>query len=175
MLKVPVRVAVLFFGVALPTAAPDVQPRFELLSHLLGDGLSSVLNRQLREELGLTYAVSTYTIHAPSGGMLCGVLVTPVQRRATTYRALRKQLQRTADEIDQPTFERAKRRALGAMRDVALRVAPVAEALVQAFVERRVLDLEGTQTALESMTLDDARTLAKQILQQPEFVVVAPY
>ncbi len=86
---------------------------FELLSHVMGSGMSSRLFREVREERGLAYAIYTFRLaYADNGAWGVYVGTTPSQTE-TAVNVIRDELAKVVDEgITGKELERAK----GSMR-----------------------------------------------------------
>src|SRR3954451_11008332 len=91
---------------------PDV-PALDLLSTILGDGRSSRLYRQLREETGLAYGVSAFSYTPGDPGMLgIDATVEPEKRDATRDLVLKIVEQVKADGVTSDELAKAKKISL---------------------------------------------------------------
>src|SRR5947208_3068571 len=153
---------------------PDV-PALDLLSTILGDGRSSRLYRQVREEAGLAFSISAFS-YTPGDPGLFGIdaTVDPKKREAAEQLALQivdevKQTGVTADEL-----EKAKKimlsqhfGALTTMRGQASDTGSNWLLTRDLNFSREYLD------AIQKVTLDDVKRVAKTYLTENNLTVVS--
>jgi predicted Zn-dependent peptidase len=95
---------------AVPAVAADHpdRPTLDLLSVLLGEGMSSRLFLELRERLGLCYDIHTYTSHYLDTGSLTVYAAVDPKNVTKTLRALMPELRRIRERVPDDEFNRAK-------------------------------------------------------------------
>lgn len=95
----------------LPGLARDQEDRFilALLNVILGEGMSSRLFLEIRERLGLAYAVDSYVSHLADTGVTGVYAAVAPDRAHEALSAILAQLQRLRDEpVDDKTLRSAK-------------------------------------------------------------------
>lgn len=170
-------------ALAFPTVPADSPSRYgmEVLSTLLGGGVSSRLFQRVREERGLAYAVSSATSHHTDCGTLLVYAATEERHLAEVLDIVRgelAQLGRTPPAADD--LDRAKRRLragfllsleepagrmfrLGHAAALGLEILPVAE------VERRLEAVSGDQVQeLAARFLDPRRAAVAMVGRNAE-------
>ncbi|MBM3140634.1 MAG: insulinase family protein [Chloroflexi bacterium] len=150
----------------------------DLLSIVLGEGMSSRLFARLREDLGLCYDIHTYLSHLLDTGMFAVYAGVDPENAAAAVREVSRELCRALDPIDRDELERAK---------------AVTRARVQLRVEdtRAVSALYGSQAVLglplitpdetlrlsAEVTVDDVQRAAQRVIRDDAFhlAVVGPF
>ncbi len=120
----------------------------DLLSVVLGEGMSSRLFARLREELGLCYDIHTYLAHLLDTGMFAVYAGVDPDNAVAAVREISKELCRARQPITADELERAK---------------AVARARVLLRIEdsRAVSALYGSQAVLELPLVSPEQTLAR--------------
>jgi predicted Zn-dependent peptidase len=100
---------------AVPGVAIEHPDRsaLDLLSVLLGEGMSSRLFLELRERLGLCYDIHSYTSHYLDTGSLTIYAAVDPKNTTKTLRALMSELRRLHDTVPEEELARAKELSKG--------------------------------------------------------------
>ena len=154
--------------------SPDV-PALDLLSTILGDGRSSRLYRRVREEAGLAFGISAFS-YTPGDPGLFGIDATldPKKREAAEHLALQivdevKQTGVTAEELEKARKITLNQHlgALTTMRGQASDIGSNWLLTRDLNFSREYLD------AIQKMTLDDVKRVAKTYLTDNNLTVVS--
>jgi predicted Zn-dependent peptidase len=138
---------------------------FELLSHVMGSGMSSRLFREVREERGLAYAIYAFRLaYADNGAWGVYVGTTPSQTE-TAINVIRDELTKVVDEgITAKELQRAK----GSMRGgLALSLEDANSRMVRLGRDELTgmphLSVDQRLEKLEAIDLDDVHRVAKDM------------
>lgn len=165
----------------LPGLARDDQDRFVLglLNVILGDGMSSRLFLEIRERLGLAYAVDSYTSNLADTGVTGIYAAVAPARALEALAAILAQLQRLRDEpVDAAALRSAKEfvkgRLLLGMEDT-MSVAGWFGRQEAAGGEQ--LTVEEIVARMEQISADDLLRMASRIFQagRSQLAVVGPH
>ncbi|MDZ7728619.1 MAG: pitrilysin family protein [Dehalococcoidia bacterium] len=158
-----------------PTVQLDHPDRYaiDLLSTLLGEGMSSRLFLELREERALVYDVHSFPSEYRDAGSLTIYAATdPSQARVTAEAAL-CEVSRVLDGIPEAELEKARQMARGRIQ---LRMEDTRAVAgwqgAQELLLGRILTVDEVVERLEAVTLDDLRRVARDYLQ-PERATLA--
>ncbi len=154
--------------------SPDV-PALDLLSTILGDGRSSRLYRRVREEAGLAFGISAFS-YTPGDPGLFGIDATldPKKREAAEQLALQiidevKQTGVTADEL-----EKAKKIMLSQHLGALTTMRGQASDTGSNWLLTRDLNFSREYLdAIQKVTLDDVKRVAKTYLTENNLTVVS--
>ena len=80
----------------------------DLLSVILGEGMSSRLFVEIREKRGLAYAIHSSTDHLLDTGSLSIYAGVDPKNLATAIKAILEELQRLKEEVPEPELSKAK-------------------------------------------------------------------
>src|SRR5262249_33725663 len=149
----------------------DDERRFALglLSSALGGGMSSRLFQEVREKRGLAYSVYSFAYQYADTGLF-GVYAGCAPRRGDEGLALcRDHLGRAATEgIPAEELARAKGQTRGSLvlglEDTGSRMSRIGKAEL---VHGELLSVEEVIARVEAVTVDDVRTVARDLLDQP--------
>jgi predicted Zn-dependent peptidase len=151
---------------------------FGLLNHVMGNGMSSRLFREIREERGLAYSVYSFRLpFADSGAYGVYVGTTPHQT-SQVIELVREQLGRVvADGLEADELDRAKGNMKGAlalsMEETNSRMFRIGRHELTG-VEH--LTLDETVAAIEAVTLEDVHTVAMEVYGGPKVLgAVGPF
>jgi predicted Zn-dependent peptidase len=151
---------------ALKRDHPD-QWKLELLNTVLGEGSSSRLFQEVREEAGLAYDVHSFQVdYADSGALQIYAGVDPADLNQTVE-AILDELRRLRDEpVPQDELDRARAYASGRL-ELRLEESRHLSAWlgIQEALHDRVLTLDDALTALAEVTPDDIQQLAQQLFR----------
>jgi zinc protease len=141
-----------------------------LVNHVLSGGsLSSRLYREVREKRGLAYSVSTGLYPFDHAGVFSGATATRFDRAEETLEVVSREIARLA--TDGPTEEelaKAKSYLKGAYALNFDSSSKIAGQLVQLQLDDLGIDyVERRKDLIDAVTLDDARRVAKRVLQGP--------
>jgi zinc protease len=141
-----------------------------------GGGFASRLMNEVRVKRGLAYGVYTYLVPLRASGVILGGVATQNSRVAQSIDVIRAEWQRMHD--DGPTAEEvdaAKTYLTGSFATQFDSTSRIAETLVQLQEDKLGIDfLDRRNAAINAVTLDDARRVAKRLFDPAQlgFVVV---
>ncbi len=170
--------AQIVLGVPAPRRDHADQWTLSVLNAVLGDGMSSRLFLEVREERGLAYDVGSSTVAYSDAGVLSVYAGVDPQRIRPTIAAVLEELARLRDE-DVPDREMAKVKAYLAGR-LELRLDETRYLAswigTQEALHDAVLTPEEALAAIESVTVADVRRLAGELFvdEALRLAVVAP-
>ncbi len=151
---------------ALRRDHPD-QWALELLNTVLGEGSSSRLFQEVREEAGLAYDVHSFQVdYADTGTLQIYAGVDPADLKET-LEAILDELRRLRDEpIPQDELDRARAYASGRL-ELRLEESRHLSAWlgIQEALHDRVLTLDEALTELNKVTPDDVQALAQELFR----------
>ncbi|MGI8522782.1 MAG: M16 family metallopeptidase [Nocardioides sp.] len=150
--------------------------RFALgvLNTALGGGTSSRLFQEVREKRGLAYSVFSFASHHVDAGLV-GVAVGCLPAKLdAVLETVRAELAKVADEgITEVELLRGQGQLKGGlvlgMEDSASRMSRLGKAEL---IDDELLSLDEVIRRIETVTLDDVRTLAAELFSQPEILAV---
>jgi len=171
-MDVPQSVAV--FGLpAMPRKDPDFMAAFILNQLVGGGGFASRLMEEVREKRGLAYSVYSYIQPFRHTSILTGGVATRADAIQQSLDVIRKELKHVADEG--PTaeeFENAKKYLIGSY---ALRFdtnSKIASQLLGLLEDDFGPDyIENRNKMIEAITLDEAKRVAKRLLEPNNLIV----
>ena len=149
-----------------------------VLNATLGGGTSSRLFQEIREHRGLAYSVYSYAAHYADAGAFAvsvGCLPAKVEEVLTVVRS---EMERLATHgISAEELERGKGQLRGglvlSLEDSASRMSRIAKAEL---LYDEYLSIDEVIRRINDVTLDDVRTLARNLLTQPQtLAVVGPF
>jgi zinc protease len=159
--------AVLTFGTTgLARSDPDFIPAY-VVNHILGGGsFSSRLYREVREMRGLAYSVYSSLVWLDHAAVFFGSTATRADRADTTLEIIEQQIRRLAEEgPTQDELDKAKSYLKGSYLLGFDTSAKIANQLVQIQLDDLGIDYINRRNSLiDAVTLDDARRVAKRIL-----------
>ncbi|MDQ3198420.1 MAG: insulinase family protein [Verrucomicrobiota bacterium] len=153
---------------------PDV-PALDLLSTILGDGRSSRLYRQVREETGLVFGISAFS-YTPGDPGLLGIDATlePEHRveAERTILALVAELQR--DGVTAAELAKAKKISLGhSLGSLTTMRGQASDLGSNWFVTRNLNFTRDYLEAMQKVSLEDIQRVAKKYLVEDNLTVVS--
>nr|WP_246221270.1 pitrilysin family protein [Phytoactinopolyspora mesophila] len=164
----------------VPGLTRNDERRFALgvLNAALGGGMSSRLFQEIRESRGLAYAVYSFAAqHAPAG--MFGVYVGCQPKKADQVLELTRSVlaEVASSGITDEELARGKGQARGGLvlglEDTSARMSRLAKAEL---VYGELLSVDELLAHIESVTMDDVRQLAAQVLTgAPALAVVGPF
>jgi len=163
-----------FGGPGIPRKDPDFMAAY-LVNHILGGGSTdSRLYQEVREKRGLAYSVSDNLVWLDHAAVLLGGTATRADRAGETVDLIEKEIHHFAD--DGPTageLAEAKRYLNGAFALNLDSSTKIAALLVQLQLDGFDTDYFSRRSAMiEAVTLDDARRVAKRLLDKGLLVTV---
>ncbi|OYW52525.1 MAG: peptidase M16 [Hyphomicrobium sp. 32-62-53] len=171
-MDVPQSVAVFGFG-AMPRKDPDFLTAFVLNQLIGGGGFASRLMEEVREKRGLAYSVYSYLQPMRHASIFSGGVATRNDAVKTSIDLIRQELEKVAAEGPNETeFANAKSYLTGsyALRfDTNVKIATQLLGLMEEgygtdYVEKR-------NALIEAITLDDAKRVAKRLLDTNNMIV----
>lgn len=171
-MDVPQSVAVFGFG-AMPRKDPDFLTAFVLNQLIGGGGFASRLMEEVREKRGLAYSVYSYLQPMKNASIFSGGVATRNDAVQTSIDLIRQELQKVATEgPNQTEFDNAKSYLTGsyALRfDTNVKIATQLLGLMEEgygpdYVEKR-------NALIDAITLEDAKRVAKRLLQTNDMIV----
>jgi zinc protease len=163
-----------FGGPGIPRQDPDFMAAY-LINHILGGGSTdSRLYQEVREKRGLAYSVSDSLVWLDHAAVLLGGTATRADRAGETVDLIEKEIRHFAE--DGPTageLVEAKRYLNSAFVLNLDSSTKIAALLVQLELDGFGTDYFSRRTAMiEAVTLDDARRVAKRLLDKGLLVTV---
>lgn len=171
-MDVPQSVAVFGFG-AMPRKDPDFLTAFVLNQLIGGGGFASRLMEEVREKRGLAYSVYSYLQPMRNASIFSGGVATRNDAVKTSIELIRQELEKVArDGPNETEFANAKSYLTGsyALRfDTNVKIATQLLGLMEEgygpdYVEKR-------NALIEAITLDDAKRVAKRLLDTDNMIV----
>ncbi len=175
LVKLDVPQAVVTFGGAgIARRDPDFMAAY-IVNHILGGGgFSSRLYREVREKRGLAYSVSDNLVWLDHAALFLGRTATRADRTAQTLDLIEKEIRRLAE--NGPTAEELARAKAYLKGSFALNLdtsRKIAAFLVQLQLDGLGIDYFQQRSAMiDAVTLDDARRVAKRLLDGGLLVTV---
>jgi zinc protease len=163
-----------FGGPGIPRQDPDFMAAY-LINHILGGGSTdSRLYQEVREKRGLAYSVSDSLVWLDHSAVMLGGTATRADRAGETVDLIEKEIRHFAE--DGPTageLVEAKRYLNSAFVLNLDSSTKIAALLVQLELDGFGTDYFSRRTAMiEAVTLDDARRVAKRLLDKGLLVTV---
>ena len=148
----------------------------KLLSMILGGGMSSRLNQEIREKRGLVYSVYTYNCSKSDTGEFIIYAGTGEKEVKELMPVLCDEIVHFADKIDPSEIQRAKACLLSSQLMHRENILSHAEANAYDLLFRnRVRTAKEIIKAIKSVTAEQVQALAKQIFSgKPTFATIGP-
>jgi zinc protease len=165
---------VTFGSPGIARSDPDFMAAY-LISHILGGGsFSSRLYREVREKRGLAYSVGGSLVWYRSAALYLGSTATRADRTGETVDLIEQEFRRLAEKGPTETeLAEAKAYLKGSLALYLDTSAKIAKQLVQIQLDRLGIDyLEKRDGLIDAVTLDDARRVAKRLLEGGLLVTV---
>ncbi|RAI30887.1 peptidase M16 [Rhodoplanes serenus] len=178
--RVPVDIDVpqstlLLGGIGIPRNDPDFIPAY-VVNHILGGGsFSSRLYREVREERGLAYGVSSSLVPLKSAALFFVSTATRADRVDQSMAVIEAEIRRMAEQgpsAEELTQAKSFLKGSYALSfDTSLKVA---NQLVLIQLDDLGIDyIDRRNAMIEAVTLDDAKRVAKRFLSGPFLAAVA--
>lgn len=164
----------LVLGVNGLTRTDDRRFALGVLNTALGGGTSSRLFQEVRERHGLAYSVFSFASHQSDSGMV-GVSVGCLPGRLDqVLEVVREELRKVAvDGITEEELVRGKGQLRGGLvlglEDSGSRMSRLGKAEL---VHDELLSIDEVLARIDAVTLDDVRSLAARLFDQPEVLAV---
>ncbi len=146
-----------------------------VVNHILGGGsMSSRLYREVREKRGLAYGIRTSMIWMDHASIVSGGTATRSDRAAETLSLIEQEMQRMAAEgPTQEELDKAKAYLKGSYALAFDTSGKIAGQLVQIQLDKLGIDYPERRSAMiDAVTLDDARRVAKRLLDTKTLTLV---
>jgi zinc protease len=172
-LDVP-QAVVTFGGPGIARSDPDFMAAY-IVNHILGGGsFSSRLYREVREKRGLAYGVSDHLLWLDHTALLLGGTATRADATGESIEVIEREFRRMAEEgPTEAEFDKAKTYLKGSFAlglDTSNRIA---SQLVQMQLDDLGIDYIARRPGLiDAVTLDDAKRVAKRLLDPGLLVTV---
>jgi len=172
-LDVP-QTVVTFGGPGIARSDPDFMAAFTV-SHILGGGsFSSRLYREVREKRGLAYSVGSSLVWYRSSSLYVGTTATRTDRTKETVELIEREIRRLAEAG--PTKAELAEAKSYLKNSFALHLDTsnkIAAQLVQIQLDHLGIDyIQKREKLIDAITLDDARRVAKRLLDGNLLVTV---
>lgn len=160
---------------------PNVDPdryAVDLLSAILGEGMSSRLFTELRENRGLCYDVHSYTSHYQDTGAFSVYAGVEPTKAVEAVSAILEQLAMTKDGIPEAELHKAKELTKGRLLLRMEDTRSVSSWLgVQELLTGRVRSVDEVVGCVEAVTVDDLQRIARRIFRSEalNLAIVGPY
>jgi zinc protease len=174
LVEMAVPQAVVVFGLgAMPRKDPDFLAAFLVNQILGGGGFASTLMEEVREKRGLAYSVYSFIQPFHHASIFTGGVATKAEAIDQSLDVIKTELKRMATEgPTQDQFDNAKKYLIGSY---ALRFdtnAKIASQLLALFEDGFGPEYVDQRNALlEAITLEDAKRVAKRLLDNPDLIV----
>ena len=163
-----------FGGAGIARKDPDFMAAY-IVNHILGGGsFSSRLYQEVREKRGLAYSVSDSLLWLDHAALFLGATATRDDRTGETLDLIQKEIRRLAE--DGPTADELAKAKSYLNSSFALNLdasSKVASLLVQFQLDNLGIDyISRRQQMIAAVTLDDAKRVAKRLLDGGQLVTV---
>ena len=149
----------------------------DLLSIVLGEGMSSRLFTEIREQQGLAYEIHSYADHfTDSGAVIVHAGVDP-GRVQSALRAILDQLSQLKEPVSETELHKAKELAKGRLLLSLENSRNVAAWLgAQQMLTNRILTVDEVISLVEAVTTEDLKRVAEQLLtdEKLNLAIVGP-
>jgi predicted Zn-dependent peptidase len=164
---------------ALP-GLPLLHPKrfaLDLLSVILGEGMSSRLFTEIRDKLGLAYSIHSYAEHFIDSGSLTVYAGVETKNLVTVVKAIREQLHQLKEAVSEAELSKVKEASKGHMllrmedsRNVAGWMGG------QEILTQRILSLNEVVAIIDAITAEELKHLAQELILDSQFrlAVVGP-
>jgi zinc protease len=172
-LDVP-QTVIMFGGPGIARNDPDFITAY-IVNHILGGGVfSSRLYREVREKRGLVYGISTGLLTLAHTALLTGGTATRGERAGETLEIAEREIRRLAESgPSEDEVAKAKSFLQGSYALNFDSSGKIANQLVQIQIEELGIDyIERRKQLIDAVTLDDARRVAKRLLDPGLLVTV---
>ena len=137
----------------------------DLLSVILGEGMSSRLFTEVREKLGLAYAISSTTDHLLDTGSLSIYAGVNPKNLTTAIRAILEELHKLKEEIPEDELSKAKELSKGRL---LLRMEDTRSVIswqgIQELLLGNILSVDEVISMIDSIQADDLLRVAQKLL-----------
>lgn len=167
--------SVMLFGEAgIKREDPDFYAAYVMNYVLGGGGFSSRLTEEVREKRGLAYSIGTYLSALDHAALIQGSVGTQNARAAETLDIVRQEWARMRDEgPTQQELDDAKTYLIGSYPLRMTSTGSLARVLTAIQLEGFPIDyMEHRNSYVEAVTLDDAKRVAKRLLDPKALTVV---
>ena len=160
---------------------PSEHPRryaYDLLSSILGEGMSSRLFMELREERGLAYDCHSSTAHYRDAGAMEVYAAVDPRNAATALEAILAELAKLKDGVPEDELHKAREYAKGRLllrmedtRNVALWLGS------QRLMRQQVMNVDDVVARVDAVTVEDIQLAAREMLvpENLNIAVVGPF
>lgn len=164
----------LMLGVGSMSVTDDRYYTLQLLSTILGGGMSSRLFQEVREKRGLVYTIQSFTSSYADCGLFAVYAATSEQEAPQVLSITCEQLQNVCTTITEEEFSRAKHQ-----QKANLLMARESTANVAEWMGRHLLQFGEYRSAqmlsnrIDTITVDDVKALAKTLFTEPDVTIAA--
>jgi zinc protease len=149
-------------------------PALQVLNHIIGSGdFDSTLMEEIRVKRGLAYSINTSLLHDSMTSLMLGGVATKNENMGEALGVLKDVLARTAR--DGPTtaqFDNAKRYLTGSFLLDFDTNSKIASSLLRIWLDDQGVEyLNSRNKAIERVTLDDVKRVARQVLQPDRLII----
>jgi zinc protease len=161
-------------GIGLPRRHPDYMTAY-IVNHILGGGsFTSRLYQEVREKRGLAYGVNTYLYAMQHSALFLGWTQVRADRAGDSIKIIQDEIRQMAEKG--PTAEelaKAKEYLMGSYALAFDTSTKIAAQLVQLQIDDLGIDyIERRAALIQSVTLEDAKRVAKTVLETGLFITV---
>jgi len=149
----------------------------DLLSIILGEGMSSRLFIEIRERQGLAYDIHSYTDHLTDTGAFIIHAGTDPQRLDSVLTAILQQLTELREGVYESELNKAKEIVKGRLLIGLENSVNVAAWLgAQAILTNQILTIDDVISLIEEITIEDLKRIAEQIILEDKInlAIVGP-
>lgn len=158
---------------SIPLHDPDY-PALQLLSTILGGGMSSRLFQEIREKLGLAYSVNSFLTTYPDTGLLGIYSATSPEKATELLPVLDEQVRQLAGTLTETELTRARNQQLAGLlmrRENPTSVAEWIARHLHDFNEYR--NVQMLTQRINAVTLEDLRRVADRLFSRPQLTLAA--
>ena len=168
----------ILLGVATMTARDPDRFALQIMSDVLGGGMSSRLFQEIREQRGLAYAVQTFPSLHQDTGEFCVYVGTNPDNAELVLGLIKAEFADIADNgVTQQELDRAKESAAGhlVLSTEATRTRMVRMGRAEV-TDAEVLSAEDVIERLNAVSMDDVKRVAQRVLAAPTtLAIVGPF
>ncbi len=158
----------LVLGFQAPSYHDDDFYALQLLSSVLGGGMSSRLFQEIREKRGLAYNIHSFTASYADSGLIGVYAGTGAQQATETIKIILDQILQLTCYISEDELQRAKRQLIAGIRMSQESVSARCEQLAQQILSYdSPLNKKVIEDILLQTTVEDLQNLLTQILKTP--------
>jgi predicted Zn-dependent peptidase len=146
----------------------------QLLSNMLGGGMSSRLFQEVREKRGLVYTIQSFNASYAETGVFSIYAATAPDQAPELMQVVADELKKACENLREDELQRAKNQQIASLRMARENTSTLAEWMgrhLLQFGEYR--DAKMLQHTVESVTLQEVQKLAQELFSAPKLTLAA--